>query len=314
MPSQLSMDVHPSVMLGLETPFAASHLPLVCILSNRQKPDLEIAVPRHPKAWPFEDRLLSVFWPTLRPDISRFHRGRGGDIATVLPEHVLPRLDERLAHRVNTLLFHLWKHPRSKWRAIGREFFSRWRSEAVRPISKSKGIGQDTAEIAVSRGGDEVVVEARGIAQARVSPERSESIISVVEAVIDHQGPFLTHGIGALRPLTMTQIAEATGLHESTVSRVVGTVLIRTSLGTFRLRDLFSGAVASEGGGTVSNLKAKTILQEIIANEDIASPHTDLELADAMKRRGIVLARRTVAKYRGVLGIPSARERRRTNG
>ena len=62
------------------------------------------------------------------------------------------------------------------------------------------------------------------------------------------------------------------------------------------------------------NSKAKAILQEIIANEDIASPHTDLDLGDAMKKKGIVLARRTVAKYRGVLGIPSARERRRTNG
>ena len=313
MAPKLEVDVYPGVTVGLESVFAASHLPLMCLLSNRFKSDLEMAIPGQPKDWPFEDRLLSVLLPTLRHDISRFHRGRGGDIATALPEEVLPRLDEHLTHQVNTLLFHLWKHPRSKWRSTAREFIRTRGGEAITPTPTPKEVDHTSSEMAIHERGDELVLEAVGMGRASFTPQRSESILVVVEAVINHQRPFLTHGIGALRPLAMRQIADTTGLHESTVSRIAATVRIRTQLGVFQLRDLFATAVNTETGGMVSSLTAKTILAEIIANEDIASPHTDLKLVDAMKKKGILLARRTVAKYRGVLGIPSAKQRRRSS-
>ncbi len=151
---------------------------------------------------------------------------------------------------------------------------------------------------------------ADGAARARavicLIENRNATLIAVAQVILVHQRAALDHGPSVLRPLKMQTVAEAVGLHKSTVSRVVAGTAVDTPHGTWWLRSLFSGDMGDDTGAVA--LRAR--LGRLIAAEDRAAPLSDEALALALCSAGPAIARRTVAKYRCALRIPSAHRRR----
>jgi RNA polymerase sigma-54 factor len=135
---------------------------------------------------------------------------------------------------------------------------------------------------------------------------RNSTLLAVGGEVMRRQVAALDHGIGAIAPLTMGDVALALDIHESTVSRVVAGTSIDTPRGTWWLKALFSGSM----GGDVSAATLRDRLARMVASEDRVKPLSDEVLARALSQGGVDIARRTVAKYRDALGIPPAFRRR----
>ena len=140
--------------------------------------------------------------------------------------------------------------------------------------------------------------------------QRQATLLAVAQAIADAQPGFFRNGPAGLRPLTMAQIAAKVGVHETTVSRAVGGKYARTPFGLAELRSFFVGGLATATGEDASVASAKAMLKAMVEAEDPASPLSDQQLAKRFAGRGIRLARRTVAKYRDLLRIPPAHERK----
>ncbi|MDX2131375.1 MAG: RNA polymerase factor sigma-54 [Planctomycetota bacterium] len=140
--------------------------------------------------------------------------------------------------------------------------------------------------------------------------QRRHTLLRVVRAVVDAQREFFDFGMHALRPLPMTLLAEQLGIHVATVSRAVADKYIATPRGVLPLRKFFSGGVTTDAGAEVAWDAIKEALRDVISAEDRRKPFSDEQLVAELKKRGIEIARRTIAKYREQLNIPSARLRR----
>ncbi len=140
--------------------------------------------------------------------------------------------------------------------------------------------------------------------------QRNQTVLRVINVVAEAQRDYFEQGPQALRPLPMTQVADQLGVHVATVSRAVAGKYVQTPRGVVALRSFFSGGTQTEGGDDVSWEAVKAALQEIVDGEDKSNPLSDDALAEELKKRGIEIARRTVAKYRSQLGIASARMRK----
>lgn len=140
--------------------------------------------------------------------------------------------------------------------------------------------------------------------------QRRRTLQRVLNVVVDAQRDYFDQGSQALRPLPMTQVADQLGVHVATVSRAVSDKTLLTPRGMVSLRSFFTGGIETESGEEMSYEAVRAALKEVIEAEDKAKPLSDDSLAGALKERGIEIARRTVAKYRDQLGIPSARLRR----
>ena len=143
--------------------------------------------------------------------------------------------------------------------------------------------------------------------------QRRETIRKVVSAIVEAQQEFFEKGVACLKPMTMKQIAEKTGVHESTVSRTVNGKYLQCSQGIFELRYFFSdtsGFFGSEGQSATSE-GLKSLIVKLVESEDRSSPLSDRSIAEAILIKGIAVSRRTVAKYREELGIPASSVRRR---
>ncbi|HYE03549.1 MAG TPA: RNA polymerase factor sigma-54 [Phycisphaerales bacterium] len=140
--------------------------------------------------------------------------------------------------------------------------------------------------------------------------QRKRTVLRVVSVVVQAQRDFFDYGPAHLRPLPMTQVAEQLGVHVATVSRAVADKYIQTPRGILPLRMFFTGGTQTESGEDVSWDAIKAALKEVVEAEDKSNPLSDEALADELKKRGIEIARRTVAKYRDQLGVPSARLRK----
>lgn len=141
--------------------------------------------------------------------------------------------------------------------------------------------------------------------------QRKKTIYSVVSAVVDYQKEFFDKGTKYLKTLTLKQVAESIGMHESTVSRSVNGKYMQTPRGIFEIKYFFSGGIASRGGDGVSSNSIKSIIKEIIDAEDPAKPYSDQEIVGILSEKGIEISRRTVAKYREGMNILSSSKRRR---
>jgi len=133
--------------------------------------------------------------------------------------------------------------------------------------------------------------------------QRQETLYNIASEIIRRQETFFKTGGGALKPLTMHQIAEAVGLHESTVSRAISAKYIDTPHGIFPLKFFFTTGIETEGGEEVSAHRVKHALKELVAKEDTKRPLSDEALVKMLNDQGYKIARRTVAKYRKELGI-----------
>ncbi|MFN0011311.1 MAG: RNA polymerase factor sigma-54 [Phycisphaerales bacterium] len=140
--------------------------------------------------------------------------------------------------------------------------------------------------------------------------QRKRTILRVIEVVVAAQREFFDYGPQSIKPLPMTKVAEQLGIHVATVSRAVAEKYLQTPRGIVALRKFFTGGTLTDEGEEVSWDAIKAALSEIIEKEDKHNPLSDDHLADALKERGLEIARRTVAKYRGQLGIPTGRLRK----
>jgi RNA polymerase sigma-54 factor len=140
--------------------------------------------------------------------------------------------------------------------------------------------------------------------------QRKSTIMRVIRQVVDAQREFFDKGPEHLKPLPMIQVADQLGIHVATVSRAVSEKWIQTPRGVFPLRRFFSGGTTNAEGEDMSWDAVKEKLKVIIDNEDKNNPLNDDEIVEKLKEQGIELARRTVAKYRKILNIPTARQRK----
>jgi RNA polymerase sigma-54 factor len=134
--------------------------------------------------------------------------------------------------------------------------------------------------------------------------QRFETILRVSQAIVDRQRHFFEHGEVAMRPLVLREIADVLGLHESTVSRVTTQKFMLTPRGIFELKYFFGSHVATEAGGACSATAIRALIKQLVAAEDAKRPLSDSKISDILGQQGIVVARRTIAKYRESLHIP----------
>jgi RNA polymerase sigma-54 factor len=140
--------------------------------------------------------------------------------------------------------------------------------------------------------------------------QRGRTIERVTKAIFKIQSDFLTDGPQSIKPLTLKTIADMAGVHESTVSRVTSNKYVQTPNGTYPLKFFFSNQLATTQGNSVSAEHVKAEVRNLISKEDPAKPLSDQAVSSSLKKRGIVVARRTVQKYREELGILSSRQRK----
>lgn len=141
--------------------------------------------------------------------------------------------------------------------------------------------------------------------------QRRQTMLKVMNFIVDRQRDFFEEGIEHLKPLTLREVAEVISMHESTVSRVTNQKYAQTPRGVFPLKFFFSSGLSTDSGEDVSARGIKARIKKLVAEEDTRKPLTDQAIVDILKREGINIARRTVAKYRDQLGILSARMRKR---
>jgi RNA polymerase sigma-54 factor len=142
--------------------------------------------------------------------------------------------------------------------------------------------------------------------------QRARTIVKVATEIVKQQDGFFRHGVAHLRPLTLRTVADAIGMHESTVSRVTSNKYLSCDRGLFELKYFFtSGIQSSEGGDAVSAEAVKSHIKTLIAAEEPNAILSDDQLVDLLRAKGFDIARRTVAKYREAIGLGSSVQRRR---
>jgi RNA polymerase sigma-54 factor len=140
--------------------------------------------------------------------------------------------------------------------------------------------------------------------------QRFDTILRVTQAIVDRQKNFFEHGEVAMRPLVLREIAEAVGLHESTISRVTTQKYMLTTRGIFELKYFFGSHVATDTGGACSSTAIRALIKQLVAAEDGRKPLSDHRISDILAQQGIQVARRTVAKYREAMHIQPANLRK----
>ncbi len=185
--------------------------------------------------------------------------------------------------------------------------------------------GRDLPEIHISRkyqamlADPSVPAEAKSYIRERIRAaeglresvkKRQQTIHDIAQAIVDAQPDFFVKGMGALKPLTMQQVAEQVGVVGTTVSRTVRDKYMSTPFGVIEMRRFFtSGGAKTEGGETMSNVSVKERIKSIIDSEDASNPFSDDQITEMLKAEGVNISRRTVAKYRGAMKIPGKAER-----
>jgi RNA polymerase sigma-54 factor len=140
--------------------------------------------------------------------------------------------------------------------------------------------------------------------------QRFDTILRVSQAIVDRQRNFLEHGEVAMRPMVLREIAEVLGVHESTISRVTTQKYMATPRGTFELKYFFGSHVATDTGGAASSTAIRALIKQLVAAEDTRAPLSDSRISQILGVQGIVVARRTIAKYRESLQIPPVNQRK----
>jgi RNA polymerase sigma-54 factor len=194
-------------------------------------------------------------------------------------------------------------------RKIGNRWLARINPEVVPRIHLNRGFASMVRE---QRGSSSSPIgqhlqEARWF--VRNVNQRFRTILRVAQAIIDRQSRFFEHGDIAMRPLVLREIAETLGMHESTVSRVTSNKYMMTPRGLMELKYFFSSHVESDGHAC-SARAVRALIRQILVSEDARHPLSDVKVARLLSEKGIVVARRTVSKYRDSMHIPSVEVRR----
>ena len=187
------------------------------------------------------------------------------------------------------------KRTKGEWQvSLNREVMPKLRVNAMYAsiLKQSKGEGSLTAQLQ----------EAKWL--IKNMRQRFDTILRVSQAIVDRQRNFFSHGEVAMKPLVLREIADTLGLHESTISRVTTQKYMLTPHGMFELKFFFGSHVATETGGEASSTAIRALIKQLIGAEDPKNPFSDSKITDMLSEQGMVVARRTVAKYREALKIP----------
>jgi RNA polymerase sigma-54 factor len=141
--------------------------------------------------------------------------------------------------------------------------------------------------------------------------QRRRTITKVTECIVEKQQEFFEKGVNHLKPLILRDVAEAVGMHESTISRVTTNKYIQTPQGLFELKYFFNSSIKRTDEDDIASESVKNKIKEIVDGENSRKPYSDQKIVDILKENGIVIARRTVAKYREMLGILSSTKRKK---
>jgi len=133
--------------------------------------------------------------------------------------------------------------------------------------------------------------------------QRQQTILNIGREIVKRQREFMDNGVAFLKPMTMVQVAEVVGVHETTVSRAVSGKYMQTPQGIFEMKYFFTSGIQTASGEGMSNTSVKDMIADIFKKEDPAKPLSDQEVVRMLGEKGIVIARRTVAKYRSELNI-----------
>lgn len=142
---------------------------------------------------------------------------------------------------------------------------------------------------------------------------RQETLLKVASYIVKYQHPFFEMGEEAMKPLILSDVANALGMHESTISRVTTQKFLHTPRGMFELKYFFSSHVGTQNGGECSSTAIRAVIKKLIAEENHQKPISDNTIAQCMGKQGIRVARRTITKYRETMDIPASRVRKLTN-
>jgi len=211
------------------------------------------------------------------------HGLRGQENIYVQPEIIFRLVNKKIEIEV----------PRSGWRGL--KMSGQWTGQ--------KWTGKDREFM------DAANQEAKWLLQAL--DQRSETLKKVGLCLAARQKLFLEHGVLGLKPLTLQDVAEEVGLHESTISRVTNGKYAQTPLGLIELRRFFSAGLPTRGGGLISVHRVQQRVRTLIEAEPLGRPISDQAISERLQAEGIEIARRTVAKYREQLGLPPSSQRRR---
>jgi RNA polymerase sigma-54 factor len=176
-------------------------------------------------------------------------------------------------------------------------------SGVYRKMLRDRGLERDVREYVKDR-------YKSAIQLLRNIEQRKNTIVRTCEAIIRRQSDFLERGVEGLHPMMIKEVAEEIGVHPSTVSRAVANKYVHTAQGVYELRFFFSEGVNGPEGGDLPLLLLKRKVKKLIEEEDPRKPLTDDKLAAELQRQGIQVNRRTVAKYREDMQIPSTHQRR----
>lgn len=205
--------------------------------------------------------------------------------------------------------------PDAEVRCVGGEILITINDEYVPPVRinryyvdmmKKKNIDKNLREFIKDR-----VQSARSLLRGISS--RRDTIARVTAVIMQRQSEFLLKGPGNLRPLTHSEVADELGLHESTVSRATSNKFVQTPWGVFELKYFFASKLRRDDLGGLSSDTIMSLVREIVEGEDAENPLNDDEILAVLESRGIRLARRTIAKYRGILRIPPSNKRKKLN-
>lgn len=140
--------------------------------------------------------------------------------------------------------------------------------------------------------------------------QRQSTIMRIAQVILDSQYDFFRHGVEQLKPLTMQQVADKLGIHETTVSRAIANKYMLTPRGLFEFKFFFSAGYQSESGEDISSRSVMEKIKDIISKENTAKPYSDQKISEMLKEQGLNVARRTVAKYRESMSIPTSNLRK----
>jgi RNA polymerase sigma-54 factor len=183
-----------------------------------------------------------------------------------------------------------------KWRArLNAEAMPRLRVNQIYASILHQRDGRNASELAVR------LQEAKWL--IRNLQQRADTILRVAQAIVERQGEFFEHGDLAMRPLVLREIADTLELHESTVSRSTSQKFMLTPRGIYEFKHFFGSGLATENGGACSSTAIRELIRQMIGAEDAHKPLTDGRMSEILAQQGIVVARRTIAKYREALNI-----------
>lgn len=180
-----------------------------------------------------------------------------------------------------------------------------------------KGIKQDTTQVAAqqedNKGTQDYIKDKlkSAIFLIKSIHQRQRTIYKVTESIVKHQREFFEKGPAFIKPMILRDIANDIGIHESTVSRVTSNKFVHTPRGIFELKYFFNSGINTTSGESLASESVKLKIRDLVAKEDVKNPLSDQRIVELLKVEGIQIARRTVAKYRDVLGIlPSSRRKK----